>query len=125
MRFVLQAMFPIGLIFIPMMLVGRPMTIVAVGFALGFAMAALAVASAGVEKALSGGGKGARIYLWMALSSGALAAVIALFVSGELDALATRPAVQASVSMMPWVFWGSALAFATAAGLTFRRKRPA
>jgi len=125
MRFVLKVLFPIGLIFGPWLLVGRPLTIIAVGLASGFAMAALAILSSGIEKALSGGEKGARVFLWMAVGSGALGAVIALFSSGQLAALASRSGIQASVSMMPWVCCGSAVAFACAAGLTLRRKRSA
>ena len=125
MKFVLQALFPIGLIFIPMLLVGRPATIAAVGFTMGLAMAALAILPAGAAKALSGGEKGARGYLWISLGIAALAAVVTLYVYANLDALAPRPAVQASVSMMPLVFWGGAGGFVLAAAFTWLKRRSA
>jgi hypothetical protein len=124
-KFVLQVLFPIGLIFGPRLLVGMPVTLIAVGLASGFAMVALPILSSGIEKALSGGKTAARFYLWMALGSVVLAAVISLFVSGQLDALASRPGIQASVFMMPWVFWGCTVAFALVAAVMVGRKRSA
>jgi hypothetical protein len=114
-----------GLIFGPRLLVGRSLTLIAVGLAAGFAMVVFSILSSGIGKSLSGGKKAAQVYLWMALGSAAFAAVISLFVSGELDALASRPGIQASVIMMPWVFWGCALAFVSIAALIVGRKQSA
>jgi len=124
MKFVLQAGFPVGLLIVPMFMVGQPRAILAVGFVLGIAMSVLALGSGGFEKSFAGGRKTARFYAWFGAGLAALAAVITRFVNSQLPAL-SRPVIHAQISMMPPVIWGGAAGFLLAALWAFLRRQPA
>ena len=124
MKFLLQVGFPIGLLIVPMFLVGQPRTILIIGFLAGVAMSMLALGSGGFEKSLGGGLKTARFYLFFAIGLTVLAVGATLFVASEVPAI-SRPTVQAQLSMLPPVLWGSVFGFVLAAALSSLRRRQA
>jgi hypothetical protein len=122
-KFVLQVGFPVGLLVVPMFLVGQPKTILAVGFVLGVVMSLLALGTGGFAKSLAGGVKTARFYALFGAGMAVLAAFITMFVNADLPKL-VRPVVQAQVSMMPSVIWGGAAGLLLAAGAAMLLSRP-
>jgi len=128
MTFWRKAPFPIWLfvvLYAPTFLVEQKGVIVAVGFALGLVLAAVAVGSTGFRTALSGGERGAKTYLMLAFAFAGFAGFVTFFANAHLGELHQRPMAFAQVSMMPSVMWGGAAGFLVAAILTWLRRRPA
>jgi hypothetical protein len=122
---ILMLILVLAALYVPVFLVGKPGVINAVGLMLGIAMVVVAMGSTGIRTAFSGGEGAGKFYMWFAVGMAVLAGFTTLFVNSQLDALSSRPAVHAQVSMMPSVIWGGAAGFVLAAVFTWIRRRSA